>query len=95
MKEVDAYGVPVSLTYKKDHMIKSTVGGVATIVARLAVLGYLGLQCQAVIDQQYTLQTSLLKRDLTTDTTVMNLTSDNFDFGVRLEYLLAFQEPNV
>ena len=45
LKKVDVYGVPVSLVYKKEPFIKSTVGGVATVLARVAVVAYLGLQC--------------------------------------------------
>ena len=44
LKKVDVYGVPVSLVYKKEPFIKSTVGGVATILARAAVVAYLDLQ---------------------------------------------------
>jgi hypothetical protein len=95
IKSIDVYGVPVSLTYKSDPQIKSTVGGMATILARVAVAAFLGTQCKAVIDQKYTLQTSLLKRDLTTDDTMFNLTMDNFDFGLRLAYVLGAWEPDV
>lgn len=41
LRSVDMYGVPVSLTYKKQNMIKSNAGGVATIVSRLIVVAYL------------------------------------------------------
>lgn len=67
IKSLDVYGVPVTLTYKGQPQIKSVVGGVATIVARLLVLAYFALQCVGVIDNKYTLQTSFIKRDLTVD----------------------------
>jgi hypothetical protein len=95
LKSVDVYGVPVSMTYKSDPQIKSTVGGFATIFARLIVLGYLALQLKTVLDKVYTLQTSTLKRDLSKDGTIYNLTSENFDFGVRLEYVLEGREPGI
>lgn len=48
---MDVYGVPVSLTYKKEPQIKSTVGGIATIAARVAVAAYLAVQCEGVVNQ--------------------------------------------
>lgn len=50
MKSIDMYGVPVSLTYKKQNMIKSSAGGIATVVSRLLVVAYLAIQCMAVSD---------------------------------------------
>ena len=69
VKNVDVYGVPVSLTYKSEPNIKSTMGGIATILARLIVVIYLGYSCKAVFDKKYTLQTSVIKRDLNNDLT--------------------------
>lgn len=57
----------MTLTYKSQPQIKSVVGGVATIIARLLVLAYFAKQCVGVIDNNYTLQTSFIKRDLTLD----------------------------
>jgi hypothetical protein len=37
----------------------------------------------------------LLKRDLTEDSTSIELSSANFDFGIRLDYLLHKLEPYV
>ena len=37
----------------------------------------------------------MLKRDLTNDKTTYNLTADNFDFGIRLDYALRNSEPDV
>lgn len=48
-----------------------------------------------MFDKQYTLQTSLLKRDLTSDQTVFNLTIKNFDLGIRLDYLMRNYRPDV
>ena len=41
IKQVDAYGVPVSLTFKSEPYIKSTVGGCFTLLARLLIVIYL------------------------------------------------------
>ena len=95
LKSIDSYGIPVSLTYKKKPVISSVMGGIFTILARAVVIGYLGLQCKGVFDKNYTVQTSLLKRDLTKDFTIYNLTKDNFDFAVRLDWAWKYYEPDV
>ena len=46
-------------------------------------------------NQDHSLQTSVLRRDLTTDLTTYNLTNDYFDFGVRIENILDKFEPEV
>ena len=48
VKELDVYGVPVSLTFKSDPQIKSVVGGTATILARMLTVAYLVYQCLGV-----------------------------------------------
>ena len=95
MKNIDRYGIPVSLTYKKQPVISSVMGGLFTILARVIVVVYLGIQCKGVLDKNYTVQTSLLKRDLTKDFTIYNLTADNFDFAVRMDWAWKYYEPDV
>jgi hypothetical protein len=95
LKGIDRYGIPVGLTYKREREITSVVGGLATILARLIIVGYLGASCKGVFDKNYTIQTSMLKRDLTNDKTMYNLTEQNFDFGIRLDYSLRNSEPEV
>jgi hypothetical protein len=50
IKRVDNFGIPVSLTYKGDPKIKSTFGGILTILARCAIIGYFIFDCIAVIN---------------------------------------------
>ena len=50
LKSIDVYGVPVSLTYKREPQIKSSVGGLATIIARILVLAYICYQCSLVMN---------------------------------------------
>ena len=71
------------------------MGGAATIIARLIVLVYFAIECKSVFNQNYTLQTSQIKRDLTKDATIYNLTLDNFDIGVRMDYLMKSYRPDV
>jgi len=42
LKNIDRYGIPVGLTYKGEPEITSVVGGLATILARLLIIVYLG-----------------------------------------------------
>ncbi len=95
LKNIDSYGIPVSLTYKNLPLIHSVTGGVATLLARLIVGVYIVLQCKAVIDKVYTVQSSILKRDQTVDKTMYNLTLDNFDFAVYMDYASKSFEPEI
>ncbi len=52
-------------------------------------------KCRSVFDQEYTLQTSFSKTDLTTDATLYNITRDKFDFGVKIDYLQKDIEPEI
>jgi hypothetical protein len=85
----------VGLTYKNEPEIKSVVGGMATILARVVIVAYLGFSCKSVFDKKYTIQSSELKRDLTVDKTIYNLTNDNFDFGLFMDYAWKNYEPDV
>jgi hypothetical protein len=42
LKSIDRYGIPVGLTYKSEPEITSVVGGLATILARVVIIAYLG-----------------------------------------------------
>lgn len=92
---MDNFGIPVSLTYKGDPQIKSVIGGTSTILARIMVIAYFVFQSKNVIERDYQLQTSVTKRDLSTDNETVHLNSSNFDFGIRLEYLFNNNEPQV
>ena len=85
----------MSLTYKNEPLIHSVTGGVATLIARVIVGVYIVLQCRAVINKVYSVQSSILKRDLTVDKTMYNLTLDNFDFAVYMDYATKAFEPEI
>ncbi len=55
LQKLDTYGIPVTLTYKKNPEIRSSLGGLMTIVSRLLILAYLSLQFRNVINRKYTL----------------------------------------
>lgn len=40
-KSIDKYGIPVGLMYKSEPEIRSVVGGVATVLARVIILAFL------------------------------------------------------
>jgi hypothetical protein len=93
VKNVDSYGVPVSLTYKGDPQIKSLFGGIATILARTIVIAYFVYQCKWVFDRDFTLETSVMKRDLSKDDKMVLFNKTNFDFGINLQYNFYEKEP--
>ncbi len=64
IKSIDEFGVTVGLTYKKDPHIKSFMGGLATVIARATIFVYFIVQMSKVFSRDYTLQSSLLKRNL-------------------------------
>ena len=55
LMKLDTYGVPVTLTYKKIPEIRSSLGGLMTILSILLILTYLGMQFKNVINRKYTL----------------------------------------
>ena len=68
----------------------------ATILARFLVIVFLGYECKSVLNKDYTLQTSIKKFDLTSEDIGYNFTlGEEFDFALRLEYLMANTEPQV
>ena len=64
LKSIDTFGIPVSLTYKNEPEIRSVIGGLFTLVARLVIAIYFFIECIEVFNKKYDVQTSLLKRDL-------------------------------
>ena len=93
IKSVDSYGVPVSLTYKGDPQIKSLFGGAATIIARILVVAYFVYQSISVLNREFTIQTSVKKRDLSKDDNIFHFNKTNFDFGIHLQYIFYENEP--
>ncbi len=45
LKSIDKYGIPVGLMYKSEPEIRSVVGGLATILARLIIFAFFMYQC--------------------------------------------------
>ncbi len=61
----------------------------------MIVFAYILSKCGDVFNQEYTVQTSFTKTDLTTDPTTLNLTRDKFDFGIKILYLDDNSDPNI
>ena len=95
LENLDTYGIPVNLTYQKNPDIKSSLGGLMTILSRLLIITFLGLQIKDVFRRKYTLQTSSLKRNFFVDDSQLQLTDENFDLGIRVEYMDEWEDPGV
>ncbi len=52
VRALDSYGHPINLTYNGDTTYKSTLGGFMTILARIAIIGYLISELLNVIDKK-------------------------------------------
>jgi len=55
IKSMDMYGHPIILTYKNSSTFKSFIGGILTILTRLAILVYFVAQIVSVIQKQCTI----------------------------------------
>ncbi|CDW84441.1 UNKNOWN [Stylonychia lemnae] len=95
LRSLDQFGVPISLTYKNEPVLKSHAGGVATILSRVIVLAFMIVQIQDVYNRVCTIQTSIYKRDLNSDFTEFNLTEQIFDIGLKLEYIFFEKDPTI
>ena len=92
--KIDIYGAPISLTYNKETTFKSLLGGIITIFQRVAVFAYLLLQIWLLYTDKIQYK-NLISRDLNTDKTIYNLTSDIADFAIRLEYMDGALFPEI
>ena len=95
LENLDTYGIPVNLTYKKNAEFKSSLGGLMTIISRLLILTFLGLEIKDVFRRKYTLQTNSLKRNFFVDDSQLQLTNENFDLGIKVEYMGEKEDPGV
>ncbi len=86
VRGLDSYGHPINLTYNGGTTYKSTLGGFMTILARLAIFGYLISELLNVIDKKSNVQISEYIRNTALDTTQYNFTQKDFDMAVRLNY---------
>ena len=65
------------------------------MISRVVIIAYLAYSCKGIFDKKYTVQTSMLKRDLTIDKAIYNMTKDNFDFGLYMDYAWKYYEPEI
>ena len=66
-----------------------------TLTTRLGILAYLISQMSSVFTYKYVMQNSSYRRDFNTDSTVYHLDNNNFNYGIRLEYIFFAREPDV
>ncbi|TNV83622.1 hypothetical protein FGO68_gene15123 [Halteria grandinella] len=95
VEDVDAFGVPISLTYKRQTHIKSFVGGLFTLLAYGLIAAFFFYQCKSVITREYGVEDLTIKRNLQNGTDMLNITQTDFDFGVKVDYLNKLHEPEV
>jgi hypothetical protein len=82
LKRVDVYGHPISLTYKKNATYTSGIGGFMTILSRVIILIYFGIQVKSIRDDTYIINNSYYLRNLATDFTEYHLDKTQFDFAI-------------
>lgn len=66
-----------------------------TVFTYSLVLAFFIYQLKNVIERDFTLQTLSTKRNLQYNADKINITQKELDFGIRLEYFLREQEPEV
>eukprot|EP00347_Sterkiella_histriomuscorum_P000453 403375809 len=79
---MDAFGHPISFSYKDQPTFKSTFGGIVTIFSRIALLAYFVVELQSVINRaKYQNATSTVYQNLVNWDKVVQLDRHNFDIG--------------
>ena len=86
VRSIDSYGHPVNIMYKKNATFKSRIGGVFTILARMAILIYFCFSLADVINKKTTVTNSSYIRNTAVDTTEYHYDLNNFDIAVSLRY---------
>eukprot|EP00347_Sterkiella_histriomuscorum_P005213 403357460 len=86
IKNIDAYGYPIGLTYKNSRTFQSTLGGAFTIAARLGIMVFFILEIINVLNKQSILKTTSYIRDLSVDQTEYLFDQENYDIAVKLQY---------
>eukprot|EP00347_Sterkiella_histriomuscorum_P001885 403370298 len=87
IRNIDRFGHPISLTYKRDNTFKSTFGGIMTIFSLMALIAYLSIQLKIVINrEQYTINNTNYVKDLYVDTREISFPLTSFDFATQLTY---------
>lgn len=89
MKELDAFGYPVSLKYEKHQEFRSAVGGAVTLAVFFGLAAFFGILLTRIITNETVKVESYLERiNQVTDTNRnLLLTRDNFDFGMYVGYI--------
>ena len=86
LRNIDAYGHPINLTYKNDTTYKSLLGGAATILTRIGIFAFFLVELMNVINKKDSIRTSSIVRDFAIDPTVYTLNETVFDLAVNFYY---------
>eukprot|EP00347_Sterkiella_histriomuscorum_P017935 403347419 len=85
IKSSDAFGHPITLSYKDSSTYKSIFGGVVTLLARISLLVYFLIQITSVFQRQVCYITaSTTYENLGNSQRTVNLNKDNFDIGLAI-----------
>ena len=91
----DYSGKQMNLTYKGHQTFHSVIGGVMTILTRLAILSYVLYSLKDVITQKNTIINKNTYKDTSIDPTVVILNISNFDIGIYIQYGNNASNPDV
>ena len=80
--QLDGYGVPISMTYNNQVTFKTFIGGIMTIISRIAILAYFLYQFRDLANHKkvITKKTNIL--NLAEDNSTYFLNSSNFDIAL-------------
>lgn len=89
LMELDAFGYPVSLKYKKHQEFRSPIGGAVTLTIFFGLAVFFGILLTRIItNETVKVESYLEKINQVRDTNRhLVLTRDNFDFGMYVGYL--------
>ncbi len=92
IRNFDSYGHPINLTYEGETTYKSFIGGLLTILTRVAILSYLISELLQVLDKKSTVEVSEFKQNAALDPNNYSIDQSKFDMAIRLNYLQFYNE---
>eukprot|EP00347_Sterkiella_histriomuscorum_P012669 403367679 len=82
LKNQDAFGHPITLSYKDSSTYKSLFGGIVTLFSRIALFAYFLVQIISVFQRKnFNIATSTTYENLSASDKTINLNRTNFDIG--------------
>ncbi|CDW76231.1 UNKNOWN [Stylonychia lemnae] len=85
IKSQDIFGHQISFTYKNSSTFKSFLGGIVTLIFRIAVLVYLVTELINAMQKKSTISNSTYIRNIAEDFTVYEMTNQKFDLAFQIQ----------